>query len=56
MGEEMAMAVKGENENAKIPMKNYLVLTDLGIEKSKKFKLKQEDIDAVKEASRRCFD
>ncbi len=41
--------------NAKIPMENYVVLTDLGIEKNKNFELKQADIDAVKEASRRCF-
>ena len=42
-------------DNAKISMKNYVVLTDLGIEKNKNFELKQADIDAVKEASRRGF-
>jgi uncharacterized metal-binding protein len=43
-------------DNAKIPMKNYVILTDLGIEKNKNFELKQEDIATVKDASRRCFD
>ena len=43
-------------DNAKIPMKNYIILTDLGIEKNKNFELKQEDIEAVKDASRRYFD
>lgn len=42
-------------DNAKITMKNYIVITDLGIEKNKNFELKRKDIDAVKEASRRCF-
>jgi uncharacterized metal-binding protein len=41
-------------EKAQVPMKTYLVLTDLGIEKNKDFDLKSEDIlkvkDAVKEA------
>jgi len=39
-------------EHAEIPNKNYLVLTDLGIEKNKDFKLKREDIEKVKEAIR----
>jgi uncharacterized metal-binding protein len=43
-------------DNAKIPMKNYVVLTDLGIEKNKNFDLQQEDIVAVKNAARTCFD
>jgi uncharacterized metal-binding protein len=43
-------------DNAKIPMKNYVVLTDLGIEKNKKFDLQQEDIAVVKDAARKCFD
>ena len=43
-------------DNAKIPMKNYVVLTDLGIEKDKNFDLKQEDIAAVKDAAQKCFD
>lgn len=39
-------------EHAEIPAKNYLVLTELGIEKNKDFKLKKEDIQRVKEAIR----
>lgn len=35
---------------AKIPTKNYLVLTELGIEKNKDFNLKAEDIRKVKAA------
>ncbi len=37
-------------EHAEVPMKSYLVLTDLGIEKDKNFNLKREDIDKVKTA------
>lgn len=37
-------------EHAEIPTKNYLVLTDLGIEKNKDFNLKTEDIQKVKAA------
>jgi uncharacterized metal-binding protein len=37
-------------EHAEIPTKNYLVLTDLGIEKNKDFNLKEEDIQKVKAA------
>lgn len=37
-------------ENAKVAMKTYLVLTDLGIEKNKDFDLKSEDVLKVKEA------
>jgi len=36
--------------HADVPMKGYLVLTDLGIEKNKDFNLKREDIDKTKEA------
>jgi len=39
-------------EHAKIPTKNYLVLTELGIEKNKDFNLKAEDIQKVKAAIR----
>jgi uncharacterized metal-binding protein len=39
-------------ENAEIPTKNYLVLTELGIEKNKDFNLKAEDIQKVKAAVR----
>lgn len=35
-------------EHAQVPLKNYLVLTDLGIEKNKGFNLKREDIDKAK--------
>ncbi len=42
-------------EQARIPMENYLVLTDLGIEKNKDFDLKVEDAAAVKNAARRCL-
>ena len=37
-------------EHAEIPMKGYLVLTDLGIEKNKDFTLIERDIQKVKEA------
>ena len=37
-------------EHADVPIKSYLVLTGLGIEKNKDFNLKREDIDTVKEA------
>ena len=43
-------------EKAQIPMKNYLVLTDLRIEKDKDFDLKPEYVVAVKDAARQCFD
>lgn len=43
-------------EHAEVPMKSYVVLTELGIEKNKDFSLKRDEIDkvktAVKEASR----
>jgi uncharacterized metal-binding protein len=35
-------------EHAGVPLKNYLMLTGLGIGKNKDFNLKQEDIDRVK--------
>jgi uncharacterized metal-binding protein len=35
-------------EHLGIPLKNYIVLTDLGIEKNKDFKLRREEIDKVK--------
>jgi len=37
-------------DHAKIPTKNYLVLTELGIEKNKEFNLKAGDIQKVKAA------
>ena len=43
-------------KQAQVPLKNYIVLTDLGIEKNKNYDLQQEDIVAVKNAARTCFD
>ena len=37
-------------DHAEVPVKNYLVLTELGIEKNKDFNLKTEDIQKVKAA------
>ncbi|MFC1488390.1 putative zinc-binding protein [Thermodesulfobacteriota bacterium] len=37
-------------QHSEVPLKNYLVLTELGIEKNKDFKLKAEDIQKVKAA------
>jgi uncharacterized metal-binding protein len=37
-------------DHAEIPTKNYLVLTELGIEKNKDLKLKADDIQKVKAA------
>jgi len=37
-------------EHAEVPMKSYLVLTELGIEKNKDFDLKRDDIEKVKTA------
>ena len=39
-------------KHAEIPTKNYLVLTELGIEKNKDFNLKAEDVQKVKAAVR----
>jgi uncharacterized metal-binding protein len=41
---------KAALEHAGVPLKTYLVVTDLGIEKNKDFNLKKEDIQKVKEA------
>ncbi|MBI5590261.1 MAG: putative zinc-binding protein [Deltaproteobacteria bacterium] len=41
--------------NAKIPNPNYLVLTDLGIEKNKNFNLDAADVQTVKEAVKNLF-
>ncbi len=41
-------------EEAGVPLKDYLVLTDMGIEKNKDFSLKPTDIEAVKDAVRAC--
>jgi len=40
-------------ENAQVPMKHYLVITDEGIEKNKNFFLERADIDRVKAAVKR---
>lgn len=37
-------------ENAKVPMKAYVVLTDIGIEKNKDLNLKPEEVLKAKEA------
>lgn len=37
-------------EQAKVPLKKYIMVTDLGIEKNKDFNLKEEDIRKVKDA------
>ena len=37
-------------ENAQVPMKHYLVITDEGIEINKNFNLERADIDCVKAA------
>jgi uncharacterized metal-binding protein len=39
-------------EGAGVPVREYLVISDLGIEKNKEFSLKQQDIHTVKEAVR----
>jgi len=37
-------------EHVEVPIKSYLILTDLGIEKNKDFSLKKEDLSRVKAA------
>jgi uncharacterized metal-binding protein len=39
-------------EHAEIPMKSYVVLTELGIEKNKELSLTRDDIDKVKAAAK----
>ncbi|MCK8603772.1 putative zinc-binding protein [Desulfoferrobacter suflitae] len=41
---------KATLEQAGVPLKTYVVLTDLGIKKNKDFNLKREEIEQVKEA------
>ena len=41
---------KATLETAGVPLKDYLVVTDLGIEKNKNFALKPEDVTKVKDA------
>ena len=40
-------------KHADVPLKNYIVLTELGIGKNKDFNLKQDDVDHVKAAIKR---
>ena len=42
-------------ENSNVPLKTYLVLTDLGFEKNKDLDLKPEEVSIVKEAVRQAF-
>ncbi len=44
---------KGVLEQAEVPLRGYLVITALGIDKNKDLNLKREEIDQVKEAVRR---
>ena len=48
--------VKAILEHADIPVKNYVLITDLSIEKNKDFNLKDEDIQKVKETVRKSCD
>lgn len=41
-------------DQAGVPLRDYAVLPDLGIEKNKNFNLKAADVDAVTAAVRRC--
>jgi uncharacterized metal-binding protein len=43
---------RGILAQAEVPLKNYLVLTDLGIEKNKNFALDPQDIEKVKQAAK----
>lgn len=43
---------KATFEQADVPLRGYLVITDLGIEKNKDFNLKPEDLARVKQAIR----
>jgi uncharacterized metal-binding protein len=44
---------KGVLDQAEVPLRGYLVITGLGIDKNKDLNLKREEIDQVKEAVRR---
>ena len=41
---------KASLDHAEVSLKNYLVVTDMGIEKNKDFNLKKEDIQRVKDS------
>ncbi len=45
---------KATLEKADVPLKGYVVLTELGIEKNKDLNLKRKDIDRAKEAVRQA--
>lgn len=45
---------KANLEQADVPLKSYLVLTELGIEKNKDFNLKRDEIDKVKVATKQA--
>lgn len=42
-------------EQAQVPLKNYIVITEAGIEKNKNFALNRSDIDQVKLAVRKAM-
>jgi len=42
-------------EHAEIPIKSYLVLTDLGIEKNKDLKLRKEEVQKIKESIKEAY-
>ena len=44
---------KATLEHAEVPVKGYLVLTGLGIEKNKDFILKKDEVQKVKDATRK---
>jgi uncharacterized metal-binding protein len=46
---------KGIIQHTEVPLVNYLVLTDIGIEKNKNLNLTREDINKVKEAVKTVF-
>jgi uncharacterized metal-binding protein len=50
-GCEVACA-KGILEQAEVPVRGYLVLTELGIQKNKKLNLNREEVEKVKQAVR----
>jgi uncharacterized metal-binding protein len=41
-------------EQAEVPLRGHIVLTELGIEKNKDLNLKREELDAVKQAVRQA--
>jgi uncharacterized metal-binding protein len=45
---------KATLEHAEVPVKGYLVLTGLGIEKNKDFTLKKDEVQKVKDAIRKA--